>query len=553
MLRPNLTVETGTSKIGYRPIDQAAAEAFRYLDQVPCVLEAGSIVYVTPKGDKVNLVPAYAPLDFIEVVGAKLQKNGETYSLVELGQVREQLREAYLETKDKLEPAVRQEMLSTYAASLRQIKVLEEQKQPDESRRELEARVNAETTSLPQEDPQVALPSLLAQLDKSRYIAGIAAAIPSHDGHPQEYISIVVTELSTAGETYSAAELKQIRDNLKQAYQKAKNSANTSVELSELLSSYRKALGKASYLEQQRKAVEGKDVTSILADEQKTVYERLVLVRSWLMAQEKDKLYSKTGFYTLNSVRQGVESLLEDKVQSGQVLDTTSMNAYQRLQDQCASIQDILVEKMNLTPNVPVLEATVASEMSLASTIFVPEAKVVPTKRKSLKQQVFSGVKYAAASAAVAFTIACAFLGGGSTHIENKNAVSPDASLDAYVLTDAAPSVYSGMEEEALFVGPFQEEEVIPSSVEANVLPTAVKHVLKKGDTVWGLSGKYYLNHKRFGEILKANGNPNPRKLKIGSELVIPNAVPIAETSYLVQKEDNYWEIASYSHFVSVI
>ncbi|MFH0701494.1 MAG: LysM peptidoglycan-binding domain-containing protein [Candidatus Woesearchaeota archaeon] len=513
-------------------------EAFRYLNRVLCI--PGCREYVTPKGDKVHLVPAYNPLDFIEVMGPKLQKNGETYSLVELGQVREQLREAYLETKDKLEPAVRQEMLSTYAASLRQIKVLEEQRQLYESRQQLEARVNAETTSLPKEDPQVALPSLLAQLDKSRYIAGIAAAIPSHNDHPQEYISTVVTELSTAGETYSATELKQIRDNLKQAYQKAKNSANTSVELSELLSTYRKALGKASYLEQQRKAVEGKDVTSILADEQKTVYERLVLVRSWLTAQEKDKLYSKAGFYTLNSVRQGVESLLEDKVQSGYVLDTASMNAYQRLQDQCTSIQDILVEKKGLTPDVLTIE-TVASPQDEEQ---LPEAKVIPFKRKPLRQRMVSGVKRAAVAAAAALTVACVFL-GGSADIEERNAVSPGASLDAYVLTDAAPVVYNEIEREVPLVAPLQEEKVVTPSVEANVLPTAVKHVLKKRDTAWGLAGEYYLNHKRFGEILAANNNPNPRRLEVGTELVIPNAVPIAETSYVVQKGDNYWEIAN--------
>lgn len=47
-------------------------------------------------------------------------------------------------------------------------------------------------------------------------------------------------------------------------------------------------------------------------------------------------------------------------------------------------------------------------------------------------------------------------------------------------------------------------------------------HVIKKGDTMWDMAKHYYGNPLRWPEIAKANGNPNPRLLQIGSRFVIP-------------------------------
>ena len=51
---------------------------------------------------------------------------------------------------------------------------------------------------------------------------------------------------------------------------------------------------------------------------------------------------------------------------------------------------------------------------------------------------------------------------------------------------------------------------------------TETRHVIAKGDTLWGLAKAVYGNGELWKTIAAANGNPVPEKLEIGKELQIP-------------------------------
>jgi LysM repeat protein len=61
-----------------------------------------------------------------------------------------------------------------------------------------------------------------------------------------------------------------------------------------------------------------------------------------------------------------------------------------------------------------------------------------------------------------------------------------------------------------------------PSTPPAPSPPPQRTHTIVSGDTLWGLAVKYYGNGTLWTKISAANGNPNPRTLRIGSTLVIP-------------------------------
>jgi 5'-nucleotidase len=48
------------------------------------------------------------------------------------------------------------------------------------------------------------------------------------------------------------------------------------------------------------------------------------------------------------------------------------------------------------------------------------------------------------------------------------------------------------------------------------------RHVIAKGDTLWGLAKAIYGDGELWKTIAAANGNPVPEKLEIGKELQIP-------------------------------
>ena len=54
---------------------------------------------------------------------------------------------------------------------------------------------------------------------------------------------------------------------------------------------------------------------------------------------------------------------------------------------------------------------------------------------------------------------------------------------------------------------------------------TMATYKVKKGDTLWGISKKYYGDGTKWRKILEANTDKvkNPKTMKVGIELTIPN------------------------------
>lgn len=70
------------------------------------------------------------------------------------------------------------------------------------------------------------------------------------------------------------------------------------------------------------------------------------------------------------------------------------------------------------------------------------------------------------------------------------------------------------------------ESTATPAEPETTLIPAAgvQTHVVKKGETLFKLSRKYYGTDRRWREIWEANQNrvPNPDKLPVGIKLIIP-------------------------------
>ena len=68
------------------------------------------------------------------------------------------------------------------------------------------------------------------------------------------------------------------------------------------------------------------------------------------------------------------------------------------------------------------------------------------------------------------------------------------------------------------------------------------QHLVKKGDTLWGISRKYKVPLK---SIIQANSIQPTESLQIGKKLLIPGApVPVEGTWYRVKAGDTLWSIA---------
>ena len=47
-------------------------------------------------------------------------------------------------------------------------------------------------------------------------------------------------------------------------------------------------------------------------------------------------------------------------------------------------------------------------------------------------------------------------------------------------------------------------------------------HLVKRGDTLWSIAQRYYGDGRRWGDIARANGLTNPKKLAVGQRLTLP-------------------------------
>lgn len=79
----------------------------------------------------------------------------------------------------------------------------------------------------------------------------------------------------------------------------------------------------------------------------------------------------------------------------------------------------------------------------------------------------------------------------------------------------AAPAAPAASTDTAVATAPAPSAAVAPSAA-------GNRHVVEKGDTLWDLSKKYLGAGADWKKISEANGNPKPRALHVGKELVIP-------------------------------
>jgi 5'-nucleotidase len=66
---------------------------------------------------------------------------------------------------------------------------------------------------------------------------------------------------------------------------------------------------------------------------------------------------------------------------------------------------------------------------------------------------------------------------------------------------------------------PWQE----PGAADVTPARRSKTHTVARGETLGGISQKYYGTTKKWSKIADANGNLDPRKLRIGMKLIIPD------------------------------
>jgi LysM repeat protein len=96
----------------------------------------------------------------------------------------------------------------------------------------------------------------------------------------------------------------------------------------------------------------------------------------------------------------------------------------------------------------------------------------------------------------------------------------------ATIVEEEPPALVVVREEELVKVMPnvatpvmFQPEPVRAKVVEAGVSDSGIRHKVKSGDSIWGITRKYKVSQ---ADLLGLNGIADPNKLRLGMELKIP-------------------------------
>lgn len=339
------------------------------------------------------------------------------------------------------------------------------------------------------------------------------------------YLQDMRNELDANGLSYSNVELQQIRDNLKSGYQKVK--ANVSgAEKQELLSVYRSVLGKLNYIQSQVKEVEGRSITSILGDENKSAYERLGLANTWL-TQKYNKYSGEQKQVVADGVKIELSKMLNGMADKGYALDTGEQKRYQRLE-----------EKLEQAYQSPIFQSAEDGNQDIESFLYgkllarycqEKPKKVVSTpkevkapiiylspRKKPASSNYFTGLgrKFAKIAAGVA---AICTLGGSI--IGNQAPITEKVSEPA--IQEHLQACYPAcLPEEPVAEEPLQACYPTCLQEEEQISPF-VSHKVKKGDTLWDLSKNYLGKGREWEKIAQANAVKDPYKLRIGKVLVI--------------------------------
>lgn len=347
-------------------LDESRAAPYQdvlaYLDSRRAMIGATAGRNSPGNGKPELFVPSYTdPAAFVHDLVQELSASRNSYSPGDLAIMQAHLKNAYWEAKPAISDKTEQrKLLTSYQRALGKI---QHRKKPSHYQKDV-----------------------FDYLEGRQCLIGAAAekeSVPAYA--PSQFIDTLLQDLATNGQSYSADELAHVRQNLRKAYQEAKKSV-TGAERWELLTSYRKALGKASYLEEQRKAVENKDYTSLLADQEKTLYQKLRLVHTWLSAQDKAKLYSKEGLFTLNSLKNTLETLV-NRLAFCRPLDNGELKAYHRLQEKCTELQSAQEAQGLALKDYPVRIEVVTPKKPFPTVRKLPQIITFERKEKPRKER----------------------------------------------------------------------------------------------------------------------------------------------------------------------
>ncbi len=96
----------------------------------------------------------------------------------------------------------------------------------------------------------------------------------------------------------------------------------------------------------------------------------------------------------------------------------------------------------------------------------------------------------------------------------------------AAVPPPAEPVQVQGYQSQPYSAEPVQFEPVAPAPAYVEPAPAAVPaqatYTIQKGDSLWKIAERHYGNGLRWTDIQAANPGINPKKLSIGSTIVLP-------------------------------
>lgn len=129
------------------------------------------------------------------------------------------------------------------------------------------------------------------------------------------------------------------------------------------------------------------------------------------------------------------------------------------------------------------------------------------------------------------------FLGHVNIYIGNGQVIQQNAKWSQKTTVDPVfKNGLIGILRPLRFIGQNSPQDVRQTTSNQN------KHVIKKGDTFWGLEEEHGWTH---GTLQQLNPGLDPKSLKIGSEIVIPGepaaAASAPKTYYTIQEGDTFW------------
>ena len=113
---------------------------------------------------------------------------------------------------------------------------------------------------------------------------------------------------------------------------------------------------------------------------------------------------------------------------------------------------------------------------------------------------------------------------GRITEVANATVVETPAGTETATGTEAKPAAgeTAAKSAEGAVTSSEAASETTTTTTETATVAAGGKHVIARGDTLWDLAKAAYGDGALWRKIARANGNPRPRALHVGTELSIP-------------------------------